>query len=58
MWVRFLRRFAWSPPERMGRTTIVFPAGIVRFVRRQCAADAVAAGAAIPTTRPDKDQRT
>lgn len=52
-WVRFLRRFAWRPPEHRGRTTIVFPAATVRFVRCRCAEDAIAARAAIPTTRPE-----
>lgn len=56
-WVRFTRQFPWDPPERKGRTTIVYPAGAVLFIRRACAEDAFAAGAAIPTTRPE-DQRT
>lgn len=52
-WVRFLRPFSWDPPERRGRTTLSFPAGAVLFVRRLCAADAIAAGAAVPTTKPE-----
>lgn len=52
-WVQFLRRFPWNPPERRGLTTIVFPTGAVLFVRRRCAEDAIAAGAAVPTTRPE-----
>ena len=52
-WVRFIERFSWDPPERRGRTTIVFPTGTVRFVRRACAEAALVKGAAVPATRPE-----
>lgn len=53
-WVRFLRAFSWDPPERRGRTTIVYSAGSVLFVRRSCADAAIAAEAAVPTSRPEE----
>jgi len=53
-WVHFLRQFPWNPPERKGQVTIVYPAGAVLFVRRRCAADAITAGAAAPTTKPEE----
>ena len=54
MWVRFLRAFRWDPPERRGQTTVLYPAGAVLFVRRICAEAAIAAGAAVTTTRPQE----
>lgn len=52
MWLHFTREFWWSPPERDGRVTLRFPAGATLFVRRLCAAAALAEGAAEQTTRP------
>lgn len=51
--VRFLRDFDWSPPERGGRLTLAFKAGTEILVRRICAAEAIAAGAAEPVTKGD-----
>jgi len=48
MHVRFLRDFDWHPPEKHRQVTIVFKAGKTYFVRRACARDAIAAGAAEP----------
>lgn len=56
-WVRFLAPFPWSPPERGGRVTIQFPAGAVLLVRRRCADDAIAAGAAILVPKPEDHRR-
>lgn len=53
-WVQFTRAFSWDPPERRGRTTIVYAAGSVLFVRRACAEAAIAAGAAVSTSRPEE----
>ncbi|MFG1417020.1 hypothetical protein V5F38_04280 [Xanthobacter sp. V0B-10] len=52
MWLHFTREFWWSPPERAGRITLRFLAGSTHFVRRLCAAAALAEGAAEQTTRP------
>lgn len=46
MWVRFIRDFDWHPPEKKGRVHIAYKAGMRLLVRRKCAADAIAAGAA------------
>lgn len=51
MWVRFVAAFDWNPPERHGRVTLSYPAGAILFVRRACAAAAIAAGRAVATTR-------
>jgi hypothetical protein len=57
MWVRFLRAYDFDPPERGGRVTISYPAGLVTLVRRCCAAAAIAVGAAEPAERPQHDDR-
>lgn len=51
MRVTFLRDFDWQPPERNGRVTIAYKAGMCLRVRKICAADAIAAGAAQPLTK-------
>jgi hypothetical protein len=51
MRVTFLRDFDWKPPEKNGRVTIAFKAGMCLLVRKRCAADAIAAGAAEPLTK-------
>jgi hypothetical protein len=48
MHVTFTKDFDWYPPEKNGRVHIAFKSGMVLFLRRQCAADAIAAGAATP----------
>lgn len=55
MWVRFIREFWWEPPERKGRVTLRYAEGAVLFVRRACAAEALAKGAAERASRPSKD---
>lgn len=54
MWVRFLRDFDFNPPERRGRVTVAYRAGMVRLVRKCCADAAIAAGAAEWTERPKR----
>lgn len=60
-WVKFMRDFRWDPPERKGRTTIAYAADSVHFVRKACADDARAAGAAVTIRKPkvqsDADSR-
>ena len=51
MRVTFLRDFDWKPPEKKGRITIAYKAGMCLLVRKLCAADAIAAGAATPLTK-------
>lgn len=46
MWVRFLRDFDWSPPEKP-RSSIAFKAGMHQNVRSLCASQAIAAEAAV-----------
>ena len=55
MKVRFLEDFDWQPPERSGHVHIAFKAGMECRVRKICAADAMAAGAAIPLTQKEQD---
>jgi len=50
-WVLFTSDFDWRPPEKKGRVTIAYKAGMKIFVRATCAADAIAAGAAEPSTK-------
>lgn len=57
MRVTFLRDFDWQPPERNGRVTIAYKAGMCLLVRKICAADAIAAGAAQQLTK-DKEHGT
>jgi len=52
MWVRFLRRYDFNPPERYGRSTITYQAGALVLVRRVCALEAIALGAAELAARP------
>lgn len=55
MWIRFTRNFDWEPPELKGRAVTAYKAGMERFVRRNCAEAALAAGAAVRTGRPGPD---
>ena len=55
MKVRFVADFNWHPPELGGRVHIAFKAGMECRVRRICAAEAIAAGAAIPLTKQEHD---
>lgn len=52
MWLRFIRPFDFDPPAFGGRATVAFPAGHVGRVTRDCAAAALAAGAAFEVTPP------
>lgn len=54
-WVKFLSDFNWSPPERRGRVTIAYVRGMKLLVRRKCAEQAVAAGAAIEIRKGEDD---
>lgn len=56
--VTFTKDFDWSPPERNGRVHIAYKAGMTMTVRRKCAEDAIAAGAAILETKGDDDHGT
>jgi hypothetical protein len=47
-WIKFVKDFRWDPPERNGRVTVSFKAGAKVLVRRKCADDAIASGAAKP----------
>jgi len=49
--LRFTADFRWSPPERKGRSTILFRAGRVYFVRLVCAKAALAAKVAVPVRK-------
>lgn len=55
MWVRFERDFDWSPPEKRHQVTIAFKKGMEVFVRRICAAEAIAARAAVPVPKMEND---
>ena len=57
MWVRFERAFDWTPPEKR-LVTMSYPAGHIANVPRDCAEKAVAAGAAVRTVAPPKEQRS
>lgn len=50
MRVRFTQDFDWYPPEKNRQVHIAFKRGMELLVRRQCARDAIAAGAAVPLT--------
>lgn len=50
MWLEFTETFSWTPPENK-RVRIVFKKGRKYFVRRQCAAEALAAGKAVKSAR-------
>jgi hypothetical protein len=49
----FTADFDWRPPEAKGRIVIAYRAGSTRKVRKNCAAAAIAAGAAIQTKGND-----
>ncbi len=51
MWLLFLRNFDFRPPEKR-RICIAYKAGMVKFVRRICGEQAIAAGKAERTVRP------
>lgn len=53
-WIAFTRDFDWSPPEKKGRVSIAYKSGMTLFVRRTCAEEAIAAGAAEPVTKETK----
>lgn len=53
--VEFTAPFNWDPPERRGRTTFSFAAGMVLPVRGTCARAAIAAGCALATDKPATD---
>lgn len=53
-WVRFLSDYDFRPPEAPRRICIAYKAGMVQFVRRVCADEAIAAGKAELTERPTK----
>jgi hypothetical protein len=57
MWVRFQRAFDWTPPEKR-LVTMSYPAGHIANVPRDCAEKAIAAGAAVRTVAPPKEQRS
>lgn len=56
MWVRFKRRYSWRVPGGKGVSFVTYPAGRAFSVKRQCAADAIAAGAAEPHATPRKGE--
>lgn len=51
MWLHFRQDFSWRPPEKNGRVIIEYHGGTTLFVRRKCAEEAIAAGAAEPITK-------
>jgi hypothetical protein len=53
--VQFTRDFDWYPPEKNGRVHIAFKAGMTLRVRKACAADAIAAGAATPIAKENEN---
>lgn len=55
MWVRFLRRYRFIPPEdrRIGWR---YEAGAVRNVRRVCGRKAIKAGAAVEVPTPSREE--
>jgi hypothetical protein len=55
MWILFLARYDFNPPERHGRTTITYEAGELVLVRRVCAELALARGVAVPAERPARE---
>jgi hypothetical protein len=55
-WVRFTGDFDWSPPERGGRVTIAYRAGMVLLVTTACATAAAAADRAQHTMRPARSR--
>lgn len=57
-WIRFKDDFDWEPPEAKGRTVIAYKAGTTKLVRKECAADAVAAGAGAEVRKPAKARPT
>lgn len=56
MWVRFKAPFDWTPPSRR-RVTMAYPAGFRGSVTHDCAAAAIAAGAADEIDPPPRDER-
>jgi hypothetical protein len=57
MWVLFLARYDFSPPERRGRTTIVYQPGTLALVRGICARLSIAGGYAVKAARPPREAR-
>ncbi|RVI58533.1 hypothetical protein CN189_26165 [Sinorhizobium meliloti] len=53
-WVRFTADFDFKPKPPV---TLAFKAGVVRYVTRACAAEAIAASKALPTERPADARR-
>lgn len=54
-WVRFTKNFNWHIPEYRGRATLAYKEGQMLNVRKQCAQDAKAAGAAVAAKDPTKE---
>lgn len=54
-WIRFTEAFNWHVPKYKGRVTVSFKLGTTKFVTRDCAAKALAAGKAEPAQRPRKE---
>lgn len=50
-WLRFLADFDFHPPERP-QSTVAYKRGMVKFVRRVCAEQAIAKGRAVESQRP------
>lgn len=57
MRVRFIADFDWSPPERQGRVTVAYKAGMEMRLTRACAAAAIQAGKAEAIVRKEPDER-
>jgi hypothetical protein len=55
MWVKFTKDFDFSPPERGGRATVSYKAGMKANVRRIAAEAAIAAGKAEPVEAKKRD---
>lgn len=55
-WVRFKRRYDWRVPGGKGVSFLAYPAGRVCSVKRRCAEDAIADGAAEPHAAPRKGE--
>jgi hypothetical protein len=50
-WVKFVNHFMWHVPEYKGRVTIAYKPGR-RFVKDDCAEQAIAKGRAVPCESP------
>jgi hypothetical protein len=54
MWVKFLKTYDWFPDEfkKTRRSFVRYKSGMVIFVTRACATEAMAAGAAERAAKP------